>query len=100
VVACRNGATLWYFPGASYNKADNTIQKLDITAGSAVIHLMEYNIGNQAQRNFWGQQAKNVGCGETPAATDPKGLEQPQQQPQAVNAGMIAGAARPRSTGL
>jgi hypothetical protein len=98
LVTCRNGATQWYFPGASFNKGDVTLQKLDVTAGSAVIHFMDYNIFSEPQRTFWNQQAKNMGCGEgggPAAATATKGVEQQQPQQQSINAGMIAGATVP-----
>jgi hypothetical protein len=103
IAACRNGATQWHFPGVAYNNDDVTIQKTDVTAGSAVIHFVDYNVFSPAQRTFWAQQAKNMRCGEGggPAVTNAKGVDQQQQQqqqqPQAVNAGMIAGGVRPRA---
>eukprot|EP00883_Tetradesmus_obliquus_P009276 jgi/Sobl393_1/20071/SZX62598.1 len=93
-----NGATQWYFPKAAYNQDDVTLQRLDVTAGSAVIHFVDYLIFSPAQRTFWAQQAKNMKCGEGggPVAAA-KGADQPppqqQQQSQGVNAGMIAGIA-------
>ncbi|WIA44519.1 hypothetical protein OEZ86_007258 [Tetradesmus obliquus] len=93
-----NGATQWYFAKAAYNQDDVTLQRLDVTAGSAVIHFVDYLIFSPAQRTFWAQQAKNMKCGEGggPVAAA-KGADQPppqqQQQSQGVNAGMIAGIA-------
>ncbi|WIA24021.1 hypothetical protein OEZ85_013642 [Tetradesmus obliquus] len=91
-----NGATQWYFPKAAYNQDDVTLQRLDVTAGSAVIHFVDYLIFSPAQRTFWAQQAKNMKCGEGggPVAAA-KGADQlpPPQQSQGVNAGMIAGIA-------
>jgi hypothetical protein len=100
VVTCRNGATQWYFPGASYNKNDVTIQKMDVTAGSAAIHFVDYNIFSQPQRTFWDQQAKNMKCGEGgPAVTTTRSVEPQQLQQQSINAGMIAGKTTPDAAG-
>jgi hypothetical protein len=101
-VTCRNGATQWYFPGASYNKNDVTIHKMDVTAGSAVIHFVDYNIFSQPQRTFWDQQAKNMKCGEGggPAVTTTRNVEPQQPQQQSINAGMIAGKTVPTTADL
>jgi hypothetical protein len=77
---CSNGVAEWYFPGSAHGGGDVIIQRTDITAGSAVIHLVDNYITSPSQSIFWTQQAKNVGCGEVSVDTR-----------QTASPGMIAG---------